>query len=255
MQCSICRKSGHNRRTCIIHTNTTLLYHSKDAHAKRNGAKCLHSGISYEQKILTKLCRLSYSDIPIQSIDKNGGSTKNPDLQLNIHNKKINIEVKNKGGFEGGGISMKIIDNHLRCPQGTLHNDLLKGRTLWSGNIPSFMKGDKSLDTWKRERPMFRDEYYRISSDVIRTYYKNKGVDYVQIENKGLYHTGDDILCLGVPLFECKARIRIRCKQHGSTSMPSSVQAVFTFNRRSLEMSNYDIDNKLPSIFRSNGIL
>lgn len=244
MPCSICRQSGHNRLTCA---NNTIL---PKKYTKGHGKTCLHNGISYEHQIITKLCGLLYDGLPIQNITgKTGGSTTNPDVPLQIGNNKVNIEAKNKGGFEAGGKSMKIINNKLKCPDGTLHSDVLNGRTPWSGRIPSFMTGDKSLHTWNREKQNFRDEYYRILPNVISAYYKSKSIDYIQVEGKGLYHTGNDILYLGVPLFECRARIRIRCKQHGSTSMPSSVQAVFTFDKRSLETSKYDIDNRLPSIF------
>lgn len=244
MPCGICKRSGHNRRTC---TNNTI---PLKKYPKGHGKTSLHNGMSYERQIMTKLCGLSYDGSPIRTItDRTGGSTPNPDIQLYMGNIQIRIEIKNKNGFEGGGKAMKIINNQLKCPDGTLHNDVLDGRTPWSGNIPSFLKGDKSLHTWYREKQNFRDEYYRILPNVISVYYKSKGVDYIQVEGKGLYHTGNDVLCLGVPLFECRARIRIRCKQHGKTPMPSSVQAVFTFDQRSLEMSTYDIDNKLPSAF------
>lgn len=243
MPCSICKQSGHNRRTCVSIDTKNTIQNSKIR------TKSLHSGVSYENKILNILCRLLYAGSPICNIGKTGGSTTNPDLQLIINNNKINIEIKNNGGFEGGGKSMKIINNKLMCPKGTLHYDILGETIPWSGRIPSFMKGDKTIHTWKIEKSSFRDEYHRISSDVISSYYKSKGVHYIQIEGKGLYHTGNDILSLGVPLFECRSRIRIRCKQHRSTSMPSSVQAVFKFDRISLHKSNYDIENKLPNVF------
>lgn len=246
MPCSICKQSKHNRLTCVNNTNTIL----PKKYTKGHGKTCLHKGMSYENQIMTKLCGFSYDGSPIRTIsDKTGGATSNPDIQLYIGNIQIRIECKNKNGFEAGGKCMKIINNELKCPDGTLHNDVLNGRTPWSGRIPSFINGDKSLHTWNREKQNFRDEYYRILPDVISAYYKSKSVDYIQVEEKGLYHTGNDVLCLGVPLFECRARIRIRCKQHGSTPMPSSVQAVFTFDKRSLGKSKYDIDNKLPGCF------
>lgn len=246
MPCSLCRESGHNRRTCRM-KNAIQRYFTTEC--KNYANKCFYSGISYENKVLSTLCGLSYDGSPIHKTDKTGGATSNPDIQLIIGNVKVNIEVKNKGAFEGGGKTMKIVNGRLSCPNGTIHCDILANRVPWSGRIPSFMKGDKSLHTWNREKALFRDEYYRISSDMISAYYKTKHVNYIQVEDKGLYHTGHDILGLDVPLFECRARLRIRCKQHGSTSMPSSVQTVFTYDRRSLETSKYDIDNKLPSIF------
>lgn len=251
MPCSVCRKSGHNRLTCPIAKTTPPRTYDTQKHNKSRGKNCLRSGVSYEQSIRTKLSGLSYDELPIH-IGRSGGATTNPDIPLRIGNKKVNIEVKNKGSFEAGGKSMKIQNNKLMCPNGTLHHDILGDRVPWSGHIPSFIKRDKSLDTWNCEKTTFRDEYHRISPDVIRSYYNRKGVDYIQIEGKGLYHTGNDILCLGVPLFDCRGRMRIRYKQHGSTPMPSSVQAVFTFDRRSLEMSKYDIDNKLPNVFNIN---
>ena len=246
MPCSICRMIGHNRRTCrsIPLTKTNICHSSR-------GKKCLQNGISYEQKILLKLSMISYKNYPIQIQHKSGGATMNADIQLQVGDILIQIEAKNKGAFEGGGKTMKLHNGRLSCPNGSIHSIILDGYTPWSGRIPSFLKGDKSLRTWNCEKFFFRDEYRRIAPDVISQYYYKKNIHYIQVEGKGLYHTGNDILQLGVPLFECRARLRIRCKQHSSSSMPSSVQASFTFDRRSLDTSPYDIESNLPDFFVS----
>jgi len=56
---------------------------------------------------------------------------------------------------------------------------------------------------------------------------------------------------LGVPLFKCNTRIRIRCKRHGSTSMPGSVQAALIYTKNSIKLSPFDLQKKLPPKFET----
>lgn len=263
MVCSLCKRVGHNKRTC---KNFFLMIQEckKDdgptisdipniiiQETKSRGKTSSVNGKSYEHMVHLNMMKYNYNDAVIIPIGELGGSTVNPDIQFQIDNKIINIEAKNKNSSEGGQKTMHFKDGLLICKDNTtIHSEILSNYQPWSGNIPSFLKGDKSFDTWLSEKKMFKDEYKFISSDVIRKYYKDKNIHYIQIQEKGLYHIDTDVLNIGTPIFDCESKLRIRCKQHGSSSMPSSVQAVFIFIRKNLKPSHYDIDHRLPDIFK-----
>lgn len=81
-------------------------------------------------------------------------------------------------------------------------------------------------------------------------YYKSKGVYYIQVEGYGLYHTGNDVFNLDVPLFECKQYLRIRTSKHkkflGNIRIPTDVVGDINYDKKTLIKSIYDLDNKLP---------
>jgi hypothetical protein len=108
----------------------------------------------------------------------------------------------------------------------------------FKGNVPSFVNGDKSFETWVNEKHNFKGEYIPVRDDAVTQYYANKGSKYIYIESKGMYHTGEDPCKFGVPLFLASTRIRIRCKQHGSSSVPGSVMASLVF-KHPTEKSNF----------------
>lgn len=47
-----------------------------------------------------------------------------------------------------------------------------------------------------------------VPKDTISTLYANNCIDYIQVRNYGLYHTGRNIADFNVPLFECEQEIR-----------------------------------------------
>jgi hypothetical protein len=193
--------------------------------------KPIISGIEYEKRVST---RLGISNIA-------GASSK---IDVYDKDREINIECKTKNAFEGGQISLGVKENNYIFPEnekGDLFKKLLNLHTPFDGRIPSFKNGDKSFETWKREKDYFKSYMLECDSTSISEYYKLKGVDYIQIEEKGLYHTGKDIHNYGIPFFEPKTKIRIRCKQHSSSSMPSSIMLSLNFNKRSLPLSKFSI--------------
>lgn len=247
MPCTVCRQIGHNIRTCSrkmmskplpIQTETTR------KKIKRSGRQCLKNGVNYERHITRILSCLIYKNKYSVIVDtRTGGATKRPDIQYTIGDKRVVLEVKNKNSFEGGGQVMKVRNGILTLPCGSLHSQCLpEGYTPWGGKIPSF----HSVEKWQKEKKMFKDEYLPVENDMVSEYYRKKGVDYIQIEGKGLYHTGTDILQFGVPSFECPTRLRIRCKQHSSSPLPGSIQSSFVFRGSKIIPSPYDLSNKLP---------
>jgi hypothetical protein len=177
MVCSICKTLGHNKRTCnqVIKPvfGNYFLSSNVHTHIKRSrGGNSLKNGISYEKNILQTLCSMNYRNQPITSLGNTGGSTRSPDIQLMIDGKTICIEIKNKGGFEGGGKHMKIINDHLVCPdRSSIHSSILESYSPFQGRIPSFMNGNKSIETWQNEKHDFRDEYINVNTDIISNYY------------------------------------------------------------------------------------
>lgn len=189
--------------------------------------------------------------MPITTETKTAGGGRGNDGPFKISGLDFSsaLEIKNKGGFEGGGRIMKLIDRKLSVKdKDSIHARLLAEYHPFGGAIPSFLCGDKSRETWDAERQTFRDDKYEIPIDSIRRYYQAKGNSYIQIEKKGLYHLGTDVLNLGVPLFDGKCSMRIRTSKHidRKTGVPTDIQASFTFNRKSIAVSPYDLMECLP---------
>lgn len=217
-------------------------------HMKRSGGSCLANGTKYERHILQLLSETAWNHHPIATPNKTGGATRLHDIVVVVNSRRVAFEVKSKNSFEGGGKTLRPANGTIKIPIGFLGSN--KEHTCWEGKVPSFLNGDKSTETWKTEKTLFRAEYRPVSADAVRLYYKEKGTDYIQIQGKGLYHTGDDPLMLGVPAFQCPTRIRIRCKQHSSSTLPGSVQASLVFDRRRLMASPHDLETRLPLCLR-----
>lgn len=60
----------------------------------------------------------------------------------------------------------------------------------------------------------------RYDAQWIRQHYQKKNVDYIQIGGMGLFHTGNDILGLGVPMLEGDIDIEMRPGPAGSGGKP-----------------------------------
>jgi len=170
----------------------------------------------------------------------------------------IGLEIKTCGAVEAGQRSFKLtterdpLQRRLVIPdnaQNQIHRYCIPaGFRPFKGRVPSFMLGDRSLKTWRAEKRHFRSEYIAIpETDIIARYYRRKGSDYIQIQNLGLFHTGSDPCGFGVPLFACAIRMRVRCKQHGSISVPSSVLAALEIvDRAKLAPSPYCLESRPP---------
>jgi hypothetical protein len=156
-----------------------------------------------------------------------------------VHNgQHYGIEVKSKNASEGGQKMFQFRDDRLHLDD-TYFKSLIGDYVPFNGKVPSFFKGDKSIETWIREKHLFKGEYIPVGKTAVTQYYANKGSKYIHIETKGLYHTGEDPCEFGVPLFSADTRIRIRCKQHGKSSVPGSVMASLVF-KSPLEKSCFE---------------
>ena len=170
----------------------------------------------------------------------------------------IGLEIKTCGAVEAGQRSFRLTPDsdprkrRLVIPdnaQNQIHRYCIPaGFQPFKGRVPSFLLGDRSFMTWRAEMRHFRSEYIAIpEKDIISRYYQRKGSDYIQIQNLGLFHTGSDPCGFGVPLFTCAIRMRVRCKQHGSISVPSSVLAALEIvDRARLAPSPYCLESRPP---------
>lgn len=168
-----------------------------------------------------------------EKVLKPAGSSRRPDVTIVRGETKISFEAKSGSATEAGQASVPLVNGHLE-----FNNEI-----MWEGKVPSFLTGDKTKDTWLKEKTNFGSKYIPIEDrSIIATYYRSKGSSYIQVEHKGLYHTGEDPLGLGVPLFEADTKWRVRCKQHTGSSVPGSVMASFVFSRESLKKSNRNLE-------------
>lgn len=210
---------------------------------KSRGATAATSGFDYERDVHTQLQRLAYNGERVQISDP-AGANKNAHDHVILNCGGLTFETKRAGAFEGGGKTMKYRDGAFQPPDHSLLRDMVLSVTplpLWNGFVPSCMKGDKTEATWFAEKDRVRDIRGDVPSSVVADYYQTKGTMYMQIEGRGLYHTGEDVKGWGVPKFEPTCTIRIRMKQHGSGSVPQDCQASFNYSERTLRPTPYDL--------------
>lgn len=217
----------------------------------RRGQGCLPNGKAYETMVAESLGKLRYKNIPIIVSRSTAGASDVPDIIFAVGRSRIALECKTKGAFEGGGKKFETSEKGLVINENCIHKILIGDYIPWNGCIPSYLKGDKSLETYEKERDQFPDEYIDVPADTVAKYYAKKSIVYIQIEGYGLYHTGSDVLGLNVPEFICSSRIRIRYKCHGKTKrFQMSVQASFNYNKSSLIKSPYDLLTNPPPELR-----
>jgi hypothetical protein len=212
-----------------------------------------YSGQAYERVVLQQLARLKFNNNPIQVSQITAGAGHSNDVSCSILDTHIGIECKTKGGFEGGGRVMKIVGDKLSVVEDGIIKTLLGDYVPFNGYIPSFLRGDQTTETWKNEKELFKDEYINAPSYAIAEYYRLKGSQYIQIEGKGFYHTGIDVLNLEVPLFETQTRLRIRTTKHinRKTGVPRDVTIALCMNNRLLKKSPLCIMSRLEgSLFQ-----
>jgi len=184
-----------------------------------------HQGYAYERKIRQYL--MEHGVV----CGRVAQSANRPDLTIDVDGEKFGIEIKTKGAFEAGQHTVKLIDDKL----------FFHGHILFGGRVPSFMKGDKSRETWNAEKHMF-NEYYDLNDLALVAYmYRRKGCVYIQVQGKGLFHTGRNPLGLDVHFLRIPVRMRARCKQHKG-KVPSSAMVSLVYNYKDIPVSNVDLD-------------
>jgi hypothetical protein len=215
----------------------------------KRGASCLRNGIAYEKRVYDSLSLLNYHGKMIVLSPITAGATDQSDIRFSIDGSPYSIEVKDKKAFEGGQKRMVPGMNGLVIPEECLHKECLGSYIPFQGNVPSFLKGDRRPEQWAAEKHMFTDEYIPVDNQTVKEYYRRKGESYIQVEDKGLYHLGTDVLDLGVPEFQCETKLRIRCKCHSSQPMIRSIMTSFIYNKKTLERSPYDLVSNPPPAF------
>lgn len=222
---------GFERATrCAVHKLPGM----RNIATSRGGAPH-RSGTNYEKLCFDVLKTFEPKGV---KVSLGGGASHTPDLRLEYKGKSVNIEVKTSPQADFGQRSMTLVGETTdgygvlkfrAVPECSVHIRELKDFQPFGGLVPPFMERRISVDEWRRVKADFKDEFVPLSPTAISRYYSEvANCSYVQIKNFGLYHTGEDPLELGVPALLCpRATMRIRCKQHGSTSLPSSVTAAF----------------------------
>jgi len=121
---------------------------------------------------------------------------------------------KNEAGLWVGVDGAKIPAESKR-----LFETVLGTTTLFNGKTPTFLERSVTHEEWvaiKKAEPDFNDQYIACEPTTIADLYKAKKCAYIQVDGKGLYHTGEDVCGFNVPYFTCAQRIRIRTKIHAT---------------------------------------
>lgn len=208
-------------------------------------SKCFQSGKTYQTLIYQRLCNLFGKLTPDYCIIKEvEGAKSGPDIRLISQLYNIGIECKNKGAFEGGSKKMTYDGQRLVFSDfDSIHSRILDNRIIYQGlNLPWY-EGKKSDDEWSKVKSVFEpDIYIEANDNSISEYYKNVGTFYLQIEELGLYHTGDDVFEIGVPYFKCPIKLRIRISKHKKKGIPTDVTGALIYNKYALVKSPYSLD-------------
>lgn len=213
-------------------------------------ATCLNAGRQYELKIVDVLSRLRYNNQRLNVQALTAAASHDNDVVFAIREKYYGIECKNRGAFEGGGRVLKVVNGSLCVEDSGLIKTLYGEHVAFNGMIPAFLGGDRSKETWLTQKYLFQDEYIHVAPTAISEYYRAKGSSYIQVEGKGLYHTGHDVLEFGVPLFQGDTRLRIRTTKHidRKTGVPRDVTVALVFKRSSLQKSPYCLESSRPTL-------
>ena len=202
------------------------------------GKNCFSSGKAYQHHIYETLSSMTNKVIEVD------GAKSGPDIVLYVKDQYIGLEVKNKGGFEGGSAKMTYQGDRLRFGEDTIHRQLLGDQVIYEGRNLPYYEGKTGSTDYDEVKHIFDKEISKeVSNDTMAMYYKKTGVHYIQIEGYGLYHTGYDVLQLQVPFFTCEQRLRIRTSKHKKNGVPTDVVGDINYNKKTLSKSPITIDH------------
>ena len=203
---------------------------------KSRGGNSLHSGTAWEELCAKRLSNLQFQGSRV-NVGKIASGTHGQDIPSTISGNLVGWEAKNKGAFEGGGTTLYEQNGKLDVPSKYPLLKTLKGEFVPWNRIPK--KGE-----------MVPDEYLDVPSDAVARYYREKGSHYMIVEGKGLYHTGTDVLNLGVPMFIVEGvRLRFRVTKHMRNGVPTDISMALTFPQRNILVSSFCLFNRLPPGF------
>jgi hypothetical protein len=213
------------------------------------GKNCFSSGKSYQHHIYETLSSMTNKVIEVD------GAKSGPDIVLYVKDQCIGLEVKNKGGFEGGSAKMTYQGDRLLFAEDTIHHQLLGDQVVYEGRNLPYYEGKINTTDYDEVKHIFDKEISKeVSDDTMAAYYKKTGVHYIQIEGYGLYHTGYDILQLQVPFFTCEQRLRIRTSKHKKNGVPTDVVGDINYNKKTLSKSPFDIEHTLPLMMKTKSL-
>lgn len=224
--------------------NVMLSQQGMDPIKVSRGKNCFSSGKSYQHHIYETLSSMTCQPHHVVEVD---GAKSGPDIVLHVKDQCIGLEVKNKGGFEGGSAKMTYQGDRLRFTEDTIHHQLLGDQLVYDGKNLPYYEGKTESTDYNEVKHIFDKEISKgVPCDTMANYYKKTGVHYIQIEGYGLYHTGNDILHLEVPFFACEQRLRIRTSKHKKNGVPTDVVGDINYNKKTLSKSPFDIERTLP---------
>ena len=211
----------------------------------RNSLRC---GKLYETVVKEIMQKIMFNGVRIVVDDITAGAGSGKDIKFKCEERDLSIEIKNGGAFEGGGTTLKHNGDKWVITEECYLKTLMGEHNPFGGKKPGCLNGDITSAKWKEEKSQFVDEYIDQLPTAISEYYRLKGDSYIQIKGKGLYHTGEDPLVLGVPLFTVPTRLRTRMTKHmhKKHKVPTDVTAALVFYRKNLIKSPYCLETKLP---------
>jgi hypothetical protein len=215
------------------------------------------SGNAYEKEVAKTLQSLLFQDCAIIVWGTAGSDKSGADIDAYLCEGSFKIEAKTKKAFEFGSKKFQFKDGRFVLPDHPLFRAFFADDFQpYGGFIPSFLRGDASQDSLRRDRKEQKERgnplevRFLVDDPLLAAkYYAAKGVHYIQIEGRGLYHTGSDPYNLSVPILSMSMQIRFRCKTHKS-NVNHSVQAQLNCVRPPVK-SPYDLTDltRLPPGF------
>ena len=253
MACSKCREPGHNKRSCKKNMEHNLNSSSdvntdKTTTITSRGASSFKSGKAYQSTICQRINSIGVKTVEVE------GAKSGADIIVFINGQPIGIETKKKRAFEGGSCKMNYNNStsRLEFRENTIHNKILGDTVVYDGQNLPYYQDKKTLADWKEKEEVFsNDVYIPIEDSTVSSYYLQTGVYYIQIEGKGLYHTGVDILDIGVPYFKCKQTLRIRTSKHIKKGVHTDVVGDINYDKKSLVESTYSLDDDVSFILKT----
>ena len=238
----------------------------------RTGAACSASGGAYEKGVNATIGAHTYGGAPIV-MSPIAGSSHGVDVCgqcIAMQHNPLRIEAKSTGANsqnpDWGQISVKCVNGRWSVPATSKSPEACKTvlanafgkRVLWDGEDP--LIEPRTIEQLEIERASgkWKDIYITddVDPDSICKFYKGKGCEYIQIKGKGLYSLGTDSWGLGVPVFDCPGRVRVRVKTHkscttqgyASLSVTAALQPV---DLKQLNNSPYTLDGSgcVPNVF------
>ena len=229
------------------------------------GSCCSKEGKKYENDIynIVKNCELNNKKFNSQYEYELGGCSSQNDIECNFNgNNDISIEIKKMNTPDWMQCSLHYNEDlkkwfgssKNRIPEKSkqIFEELIDNSCLFNGNIPPFMIRKLTHEEWikiKKESNDYNDMYINCPNDIIKKLYREKGCNYIQISEKGLYHLEYDKCGFNVPEFICEQQLRIRTKIHTRKNSKGFCKLSVTIacqpkNIKDLINSEFSLDNK-----------